>query len=210
MQITLLPPEARYIMAAALFAAPNDVTPVLTGVQLETEDGALRILSSDRKVAYHALVDADGAEAGTSALVPAKAVADAVRTLLKTKEPIILTIEGSSWSLSAGGQTFTGATIDGNFPPLRRLFPQEVGSISAAKWDTATLVKLEKAAAALGASTSQRHWLLAGSHSGSTPQLVASHASATVLCQAYRWSPSQQNVPDGTPLGVGIDVTFRT
>jgi DNA polymerase-3 subunit beta len=131
------------IAQVAVAASRDDVTPVITGVQLETAGERLSLVATDRyRVAIRALEwHGEGTEAST-ALVPARTLQEVGRTFGNTGDVTISITRGEDRELIAFGsahRTVTSLLIKGNFPPVRRLFPETVENFAVV--GTAELVE---------------------------------------------------------------------
>jgi DNA polymerase-3 subunit beta len=119
------------IAQVAVAASRDDVTPVITGVQLETTGDRLSLVATDRyRVAIRALEwhGGEGTESRT-ALVPARTLQEVGRTFSSSGDVTISITRGEDRELiafSADRRTVTSLLIKGNFPPVRRLFPESV------------------------------------------------------------------------------------
>ena len=130
----LVPGEdfAKAVAQVAVAASRDDVTPVITGVQLEVSETSLSLVATDRyRVAIRDIdwdSGASGIEAAT-ALVPARTLAEIGKTFAHA-ETVAVTItsrdERELISFAANDKTVTSLLIKGNFPPVKRLFPETV------------------------------------------------------------------------------------
>ena len=120
------------IAQVAFAASRDDVTPVLTGVQLEVSGNDLSLVATDRyRVAVRDLPWDGGDVASdetTAALVPARTLVEVGKTFGHSGN-IEVTFSGSGdreiIAFTAGNKTVTSLLIKGNFPPVRRLFPEQ-------------------------------------------------------------------------------------
>jgi len=129
----LVPAEdfATAIAQVAFAASRDDVTPVLTGVQLEVSGTALSLVATDRyRVALREIPWDSGTAASdetTAALVPARTLTEVGKTFAHGGD-ISIAFSGSGdreiIAFTAGNKTVTSLLIKGNFPPVRRLFPE--------------------------------------------------------------------------------------
>ncbi|SDG50316.1 DNA polymerase III subunit beta [Microbacterium pygmaeum] len=129
----LVPAEdfATAIAQVAFAASRDDVTPVLTGVQLEVSGTQLSLVATDRyRVALREIPWDGGAAASdeaTTALVPARTLTEVGKTFAHGSD-ISIAFSGSGdreiIAFTAGNKTVTSLLIKGNFPPVRRLFPE--------------------------------------------------------------------------------------
>ncbi len=120
------------IAQVAFAASRDDVTPVLTGVQLEVTGNELSLVATDRyRVALREINFDSGAvarEESTTALVPARTLTEVGKTFSHSGD-IQVSFSGSGdreiIAFTAGNKTVTSLLIKGNFPPVRRLFPAQ-------------------------------------------------------------------------------------
>ncbi len=130
----LVPSEdfATAIAQVAFAASRDDVTPVLTGVQLEVSGTQLSLVATDRyRVALREIPWDGGGTASdeaTTALVPARTLTEVGKTFAHGGD-ISIAFSGSGdreiIAFTAGNKTVTSLLIKGNFPPVRRLFPEQ-------------------------------------------------------------------------------------
>jgi DNA polymerase III subunit beta len=127
----LVPAEdfATAIAQVAFAASRDDVTPVLTGVQLEVTDTRLSLVATDRYRVALREIPWDGAEVDSAtALVPARTLQEVGKTFSHGGD-ISIAFTGSGdreiIAFTSGNKTVTSLLIKGNFPPVRRLFPEE-------------------------------------------------------------------------------------
>ena len=123
---------ATAIAQVAFAASRDDVTPVLTGVQLEVTGTQLSLVATDRyrvalrDIPFDSGVAAD--ESSTTALVPARTLTEVGKTFGHSGD-ITVSFSGSGdreiIAFTAGNKTVTSLLIKGNFPPVRRLFPEQ-------------------------------------------------------------------------------------
>jgi len=120
------------ISQVAFAASRDDVTPVLTGVQLEVSGTHLSLVATDRyRVALRQIPWDGGSTASddtTTALVPARTLTEVGKTFAHGGD-ISIAFSGTGdreiIAFSAGDRTVTSLLIKGNFPPVRRLFPEQ-------------------------------------------------------------------------------------
>jgi DNA polymerase-3 subunit beta len=134
-QTGLLPADsfATAVSQVAVAASRDDVTPVITGVQLEVGDNTLGLIATDRYRVAVREIDwdrGDNAQSGTlSALVPARTLQEVGKTFGHSgtiSVAITHTDERELIAFSADRKTVTSLLIKGNFPPVKRLFPETV------------------------------------------------------------------------------------
>lgn len=142
----LVPAEefATAISQVAFAASRDDVTPVLTGVQLEVTGTTLSLVATDRYRVALREIPWDGPDGGdtTTALVPARTLTEVGKTFAHSGD-ISVSFSGSGdreiIAFTAGNKTVTSLLIKGNFPPVRRLFPEQTEHHAVA--NTADLIE---------------------------------------------------------------------
>jgi DNA polymerase III subunit beta len=147
-QTGVLPGDAfsEAVSQVAVAASRDDVTPVITGVQLEVADTELSLVATDRyRVAIRTIAfDSGQTDSGQvkHALVPARTLQEVGRTF-GSATTVSVSISGTQdrelIAFSAGDRTVTSLLIKGNYPPVRRLFPETVDD--HAVMNTAELVE---------------------------------------------------------------------
>ena len=155
-------PEARGKVKSELFAhavgqavtaaGRDDMLPVLTGVRLEMDGSTISMLATDRfRLAQRELEwDPGVPDLSAAALVPAKVLADTAKSLTGGSEiSIALSSSGTGEGIigfegSAGGgiRRTTTRLLDGEFPKVRSLFPNE--HLTVARVDRAVLIDAVK------------------------------------------------------------------
>ncbi|MGN6273614.1 MAG: DNA polymerase III subunit beta [Protaetiibacter sp.] len=144
----LVPAEdfATAIAQVAFAASRDDVTPVLSGVQLEVSGTQLSLVATDRYRVALRDIPWDGGTAaqedGTNALVPARTLQEVGKTFAHGGD-ISIAFSGAGdreiIAFTAGNKTVTSLLIKGNFPPVKRLFPDNVENYAVL--NTAELVE---------------------------------------------------------------------
>lgn len=118
------------VSQVALAASREDVMPVITGLLLEVSGKTLNLVATDRYRVAIRQIDWDS-ESGEeySALVPAKTVSEIGKTF-GSAATILITLsrvdEKEIISFTADNKTVTSLLIKGNFPPVKKLFPETV------------------------------------------------------------------------------------
>ena len=113
-------------------ASRDDVTPVITGVQLEVGDTSLSLVATDRYRVAVRDIDWDGgasSSAGSVALIPARTLSEIGKTFAHSGTVGVSIVRSDDRELiafSADKRTVTSLLIKGNFPPVKRLFPEQV------------------------------------------------------------------------------------
>lgn len=119
---------ATAISQVAFAASRDDVTPVLTGVQLEVSGNDLSLVATDRYRVAVSDIDWDGGQQDSQALVPARTLQEVGKTFSHGGE-ISIAFSGTGdreiIAFTSGNKTVTSLLIKGNFPPVRRLFPEQ-------------------------------------------------------------------------------------
>ncbi len=129
-RLTLSGPELAAALDAVRFAVAADpALPVLGGILFDIEDGALRVVATDR---YRLAVARAGATGHTGPrlrlLVPAP-LADAMRALLSDDAPVLLTVDGDRVALETetADRQAAGRCLGHEFPDYRRLVSLPAG-----------------------------------------------------------------------------------
>ena len=133
-QSGVLPAElfATAVSQVAVAASRDDVTPVITGVQLEISENSLSLIATDRyRVAVREIewTGGESSKEGVTALIPAKTLAEIGKTFGHSGSisvAITSTDERELIAFQADKKTVTSLLIKGNFPPVKRLFPEVV------------------------------------------------------------------------------------
>jgi len=133
-QSGVLPAElfAAAVSQVAVAASRDDVTPVITGVQLEISENSLSLIATDRyRVAVREIewTGGESSKEGVTALIPAKTLAEIGKTFGHSGSisvAITSTDERELIAFQADKKTVTSLLIKGNFPPVKRLFPEVV------------------------------------------------------------------------------------
>jgi DNA polymerase-3 subunit beta len=124
------------VSQVAVAASRDDVTPVITGVQLEVGDNDLSLIATDRYRVAVRTIQWDSGRAGgdasappVNALVPARTLQEVGRTF-GSASTVSVSISGNAdrelIAFHADDKTVTSLLIKGNYPPVRRLFPETV------------------------------------------------------------------------------------
>jgi DNA polymerase-3 subunit beta len=146
-QSGLLPAEsfAAAVAQVAVAASRDDVTPVITGVQLEVSENSLTLVATDRyRVAVREVEwdSSDSAVDSVTALVPARTLQEIGKTFGHSgtiSVAITSTDDRELIAFSADRKTVTSLLIKGNFPPVKRLFPETVDNYAVI--NTAELIE---------------------------------------------------------------------
>jgi DNA polymerase-3 subunit beta len=147
-QSGLLPAEAfsTAIAQVAVAASRDDVTPVITGVQLEVSENSLSLVATDRyRVAVREIEWDSGDKPLTetlTALVPARTLQEIGKTFGHSGTISVAITNSEDRELiafRADKKTVTSLLIKGNFPPVKRLFPETVDNYAVI--NTAELIE---------------------------------------------------------------------
>ena len=116
---------ATTVSQVAIAAGRDDSLPTLTGVHVEINEETLTLAATDRyRLAVREIQwDPTTPNVSTSALLRARTIADAAKSLTGTKTVSISFAPSSSNDRLAGfagdGKTMTSRMLDGTFPPYR-------------------------------------------------------------------------------------------
>jgi DNA polymerase-3 subunit beta len=147
-QSGLLPAEsfANAVSQVAVAASRDDVTPVITGVQLEVAENTLTMVATDRyRVAVREIEWDSGdtaSQEAVTALVPARTLQEVGKTFGHSgtiSVAITNTDDREIIAFRADRKMVTSLLIKGNFPPVRRLFPENVDNYAVI--NTAELIE---------------------------------------------------------------------
>jgi DNA polymerase-3 subunit beta len=147
-QSGLLPAEAfaNAVSQVAVAASRDDVTPVITGVQLEVAENTLTMVATDRYRVAVREIDWDSGDTvsqdAVTALVPARTLQEVGKTFGHSGNisvAITNTDDREIIAFRADRKMVTSLLIKGNFPPVRRLFPENVDNYAVI--NTAELIE---------------------------------------------------------------------
>jgi DNA polymerase-3 subunit beta len=141
---------ASAVAQVAVAASRDDVTPVITGVQLEVRQNSLSLVATDRyRVAVReidwdggSVAGGDASDTAVTALVPARTLQEVGKTFGHSGTISVAITSRDDRELiafSADRKTVTSLLIKGNFPPVRRLFPESVDNYAV--MNTADLIE---------------------------------------------------------------------
>ena len=136
---------AAAIAQVAVAASRDDVTPVITGVQLEVSENSVSLVATDRYRVAIRQIDWDAGNSGVetaTALVPARTLVEIGKTFGHSGNisvAITSTDDRELIAFQADKKTVTSLLIKGNFPPVRRLFPDTVDNYAVI--NTAELIE---------------------------------------------------------------------
>jgi DNA polymerase III subunit beta len=115
-------------------ASRDDVTPVITGVQLVVDGNTLSMMATDRyRVAIRHVTWAGDSAESLSALVPSRTLSEVGKTFASAEKVSVTISTGGDRELvafTADDKTVTTLLIKGSFPPVQRLFPDNTDNYS--------------------------------------------------------------------------------
>jgi DNA polymerase-3 subunit beta len=134
---------ATAVSQVAVAAGRDDTLPILTGIRIEVEGDTVTLAATDRyRLAVRELTwKPEQPGLNTAALVPAKTLADAAKSMTGEVE-LALTAPATGSGLiglSASGRRTTSRLLEGEFPKYRSLLPSE--STSYATVSTSALLE---------------------------------------------------------------------
>ncbi|MCS5735369.1 DNA polymerase III subunit beta [Herbiconiux daphne] len=146
----LLPADqfAAAVSQVAVAASRDDVTPVITGVQLEVTENSISLVATDRYRVAVRNIDWDSNDSGlqtATALVPARTLQEVGKTFGNAGTISVAITNSDDRELiafKADRKTVTTLLIKGNFPPVKRLFPETVDNYAVI--NTADLIEATK------------------------------------------------------------------
>lgn len=121
---------AEAVAQVTVAASRDDTLPLLTGVRMEIEGDSMALLATDRyRLALRELRwTPTRTDISQVALVRARTLNDAARSLGGSDQVTIALSTGAGVDLigfEAGGRHTTSLLVDGDYPAVRRLFPDE-------------------------------------------------------------------------------------
>ena len=119
----------------ALAAGRDDTLPVLTGVRLEIEGDTLTLAATDRyRLAVRTLTwRPQVSDLSTTALVPARTLADTAKALTSGPEVAVALATGSGEGMvgfEGAGRRTTSRLLEGEFPKYRSLLPTDSSAVA--------------------------------------------------------------------------------
>lgn len=122
---------ARAIAQVTVAAGRDETLPLLTGVKLEIEGETLTMLATDRYRLAMREVGWNPSSPGVSrtALVRARTLSDVAKNLSSAGSVELALAEGGDIiGFEAGGRRTTSLLLEGDYPPVRRLFPEQTST----------------------------------------------------------------------------------
>ena len=121
---------AQAVAQVTLAASRDETLPLLTGVRVELEGERITLLATDRyrlamrELSWHP----DSPSVSAAALVRARTLSDVAKSLTSVGTVDIALATQAATGLvgfEAGGRRTTSLLLDGEYPPVRRLFPEQ-------------------------------------------------------------------------------------
>lgn len=119
------------VAQVAVAAGKDDTLPMLTGVRIEVGAATLTLVATDRfRLAMREFVwepSGEQSETDGAVLVPAKTLAEAAKTLGSAGSSVELALSRGEGLLgmTGSGRRTTTRLLDAEFPPYRKLLPEE-------------------------------------------------------------------------------------
>ncbi|MGO1316365.1 MAG: DNA polymerase III subunit beta [Cellulomonadaceae bacterium] len=118
------------VAQVSVAASRDDTLPLLTAVRVEIEGERITLLATDRyRLALRELVWHPGRpDISVAALVRARTLSDVAKSFGASSDIAVALSTGAGVDLigfEAGGRHTTSQLVDGDYPPVRRLFPDE-------------------------------------------------------------------------------------
>ncbi|WP_019856131.1 DNA polymerase III subunit beta [Actinopolyspora mortivallis] len=117
------------VSQVAVAAGKDETLPMLTGVRVEINDDQLTLVATDRfRLAMRELSwQPAGSVEDTAVLVPARTLSESAKTLGGAGSTVELSLASSDGLLGLSGATRRSTTrlLDAEFPPYRKLLPDE-------------------------------------------------------------------------------------
>jgi DNA polymerase-3 subunit beta len=149
---------AAAVSSVAIAAGKDDALPVLTGIRVEIDGAKVTLAATDRyRLAVRTLRwSPTDPSLQATALVPARTLADAARSLTTGAE-VTLALAGAGsgegmLGLAGGTRRATTRLLDGEFPKYRSLLPETSSSVASV--DTAALTEAVRRVALVASRTS--------------------------------------------------------
>jgi DNA polymerase-3 subunit beta len=123
-KINTLQSSLKQLIAKTHFAiATNDVRYFLMGLLLELEHGVIRTCATDGHRLAVSEYNESAVQDATQVIIPRKGVAELMKVIKDTNEPIELIIGNNHIQAILPDVTLTSKLIDGKFPEYKRLIP---------------------------------------------------------------------------------------
>ncbi len=126
---------AAAVAQVAVAAGRDDTLPVLTGVRVEIDGNTLTLAATDRyRLAVRTLAwRPEVADLSTTALVPARTLADTAKALTSSPEVAVALATGIAEGMvgfEGAGRRTTSRLLEGEFPKYRSLLPSESSAVA--------------------------------------------------------------------------------
>ena len=122
---------ARAIAQVTMAAGRDETLPLLTGVRVEIEGDTVTMLATDRyRLAMREVSWSPAApDVSRVALVRARTLSDVAKNLSSAGSVELALAEGGDIvGFEAGGRRTTSLLLEGDYPPVRRLFPEQTST----------------------------------------------------------------------------------
>lgn len=119
---------AEVVSQVTIAASRDETLPLLTGVRVEIEGDKLTFLATDRyRLAMREITwQPSSPSISAVALVRSRTLSDVAKSLTSGGDVSVALSEDSNLiGFEAGGRRTTSLLVDGDYPPVRRLFPDE-------------------------------------------------------------------------------------
>ncbi|WP_154791970.1 DNA polymerase III subunit beta [Occultella kanbiaonis] len=136
---------AQAISQVTIAAGRDETLPLLTGVRVEIDGDKVTLLATDRYRLAMREVSWTPASPSVSrvALIRARTLSDVAKNLSNAGSIDVALVEnGDIVGFEAGGRRTTSLLVDGEYPPVRRLFPEQTTTHTVTS--TAELVEAAK------------------------------------------------------------------
>lgn len=190
---------ARVVSTVAVAAGRDETLPMLTGVRVEIDGDKLTFAATDRyrlAVREMSWEPAEGAPSGLrELLVPAKMLSDTAKTLAGSGRVDISLSEGADGLIgfSGGDRHTTTRLLDPDFPPFRKLLPDDAQS--TADIETSALVEAVRRVALVA-------------ERGTPVQLSFEEGSVTLTVAGEDEGSAEESLPTelaGDPIRIGFN-----
>ncbi|GAA3079428.1 DNA polymerase-3 subunit beta [Kribbella aluminosa] len=144
---------AQAVSQVVTAAGREDTLPVLTGVRVEIEGSTISLLATDRyRLAIRELEwNPESPDASAAALVPARVLSETAKAMTGSDVTVSLAapgtgdgIVGFEGQVSGGNRRATTRLLDGEFPKVRGIIPNDASIATRVRIDTASLVEAVK------------------------------------------------------------------
>lgn len=122
---------AQAVAQVSIAASRDETLPLLTSVQMEVDGSSLVLMATDRyRLAMREMTwSPQSQDLTTTALLKARTLSDVAKSLTSSGEVTLALTDSSATTSSligfeAGGRRTTSLLTDGDYPPVRRLFPE--------------------------------------------------------------------------------------